>query len=436
MSGSPGQYSLQTVAFCSVLLVGVSIAAFVGMFSPIASIVLMIFIASLALVNVDLHTAILLVAGLLVFDLQRQVGGVWLYVDFAVLPLAMMFRRNPPPRRSWIFFPYIAWALMSGFWRAVEPHVFFTTIVRWGEMGILCCAVAASCVAEDVFVVLGYTLIPLSLYAVYQISIGDFGELYHLLVPRFEGETNWLPGRASSLFYDDNAFGGFSAVLLVALLTLAMNQVKTKTCLLLSAFAALGLLCSGSRGGAVGVLVGFLVSLSCKKKLRWAIALVMVFLAALWVASYFVELPVERMSQSDDLTVETRLLAFYAGTQAFLAHPVIGIGSTNFVNALYEYTNWPFADIRSPHNTYLHLLCENGVIGAALFFTPVLYCLRRAWKNRERPVMLACCAAICCSCVHGVVDFLWLAPQYGLTMAIIVGLTLQFPVPAGGGKLG
>jgi O-antigen ligase len=429
--GLPAGNELKVVALrAAMFATGVTLAAFLGIFSPAAGMIVLVLVSSLALVNVNLRIAVLLVAALLPFDFHRLVGGFWVYIDLAVLPLAVMFRHNRPPRRSFVLFPFVAWVMLADFWRAAEPHVFFSTFIRWLEVGILCCAVAAAAawVAKEVFLVLGCTLIPLSLYAVYQVFIGDFGDLYRILIPRFEGEVAWLPGRASSLFFGANTFGGFSALLLVVLLTLAMGKVNTKICVFLSGFAVLGLLCSGSRGGAMGAVAGLLIVLAHKRKLRWTFGFAAVFLAVLWITSNFVELPVERMLQSDDFTVETRLLAFYAGAQAFLAHPIIGIGSTNFVNALYEYTNWPIGDIRSPHNTYLHLLAENGVVGAALFFMPIFYCLRHAWKQREEPVMLACFAAICCACVHGLVDFLWMAPQYSLTMAIILGVTLRLPI--------
>ncbi len=407
------------------LVTGAILAISIGVFSPSAGMLTFILISFLVLVNANLQTAVLLIAALVPFDFQRQIGDSWIYIDLAVLPLAFLLLKNRPPLRSFVLCPFIAWIMIADSLRATEPHVFFTTWIHWLEGAILCCAVAAACVAEEVLIILGYTLIPLSLYAVYQVAIGDFGDLYRVLNPRWVFDVAWLPGRAYSLMFGANTFGGFAALLLVVLFALAVNKIRTNTCVVLSGFGLVGLLCSGSRGGAIGATVGILFILACKRKLLWALGFSAVLVLVVWAISHVVALPIERMAQSDDFTVETRLLGFYAGTQAFLSHPIVGIGSTNFINALYQYVKWPIGDIRSPHNTYLHLLAENGLFGALLFFAPIAYCFWRAWKHRQQPVMLACLAAIVCSCVHGLVDFLWMSPQYGLTMAIFLGICLM-----------
>jgi O-antigen ligase len=411
------------------LVTGATLAISIGVFSPSAGMLTFILVSFLVLMNANLPTAVLLIAALVPFDFHRQIGDSWIYIDLAVLPLAFLLLENRPPLRSFVLFPFVVWIMIADSLRATEPHVFFTTWIHWLEGAILCCAVAATFVGAEVLIVLGYTLIPLSLYAVYQVAIGDFGDLYRALNPRWAFEVAWLPGRAYSLMFGANTFGGFAALILVVLIALAVNKIRTNTCVVLSGFAFVGLVCSGSRGGAIGAAAGILIILACKRRLLWALGFTAVLVVLVWTISYFVTLPIERMAQSDDFTVETRLLGFYASTRAFFSHPLVGIGSTNFINALHQYVNWPIGDIRSPHNTYLHLLAENGLVGALLFFAPIVYCLVRSWKHRQQPVMLACLAAIVCSCVHGLVDFLWMAPQYGLTMAILLGICLMNVVP-------
>lgn len=51
---------------------------------------------------------------------------------------------------------------------------------------------------------------------------------------------------------------------------------------------------------------------------------------------------------------------------AFRSSPILGIGIGNFVSQLGAYT--------ATHNTYLQILCEQGVVGFILFIIPLLYC--------------------------------------------------------------
>ena len=55
--------------------------------------------------------------------------------------------------------------------------------------------------------------------------------------------------------------------------------------------------------------------------------------------------------------------------QAFYDNPILGIGIGNFIPYTKAYT--------SVHNTYLQVLCEQGIIGFLFFITPILYCLQK-----------------------------------------------------------
>lgn len=54
---------------------------------------------------------------------------------------------------------------------------------------------------------------------------------------------------------------------------------------------------------------------------------------------------------------------------AFYDHPIFGIGIGNFIPYTHAYT--------SVHNTYLQVLCEQGIIGFLFFIIPIFYCLQK-----------------------------------------------------------
>ena len=162
------------------------------------------------------------------------------------------------------------------------------------------------------------------------------------------------------------------------------------------------------------------IFLADRKRAVW---LVIFLIPVLWIGSSFASL--ERASELDDFTVQTRLTAFYVATRAFVDNPIIGIGTTNFPDALNKYVNWRFStEIAAAHNTYLNVLCEDGVIGFVLFFGPLSWLMLQAWKKRSSPVVLAGIAGMAAFLAHGFVDHLQGDPQYRYTFALMLACCL------------
>ena len=98
----------------------------------------------------------------------------------------------------------------------------------------------------------------------------------------------------------------------------------------------------------------------------------------------FVETYTEIQEGDDFTTGRSDLYAM--AIKAFEDHPLTGVGVGKFM----EYTK-AYTDV---HNTYLQVLCEQGIVGLLFFVFPLLYCLRntvkqlRTIKNTElRPLL-------------------------------------------------
>lgn len=63
-----------------------------------------------------------------------------------------------------------------------------------------------------------------------------------------------------------------------------------------------------------------------------------------------------------DLSLVGRVQAMRAGTVVFLDHPVLGVGPGNFVLVIGDYVERPPAGL-GPHNIYIEIAAEEGVIG-------------------------------------------------------------------------
>ncbi len=87
----------------------------------------------------------------------------------------------------------------------------------------------------------------------------------------------------------------------------------------------------------------------------------------------------------------TRMLIWETAYNAFLAHPVIGIGAYSFPAESGLYRTIPYFLYRyfvqglSPHITYLEVLTETGVVGMAGFLIFIISALKLAFKTMMSP---------------------------------------------------
>jgi putative inorganic carbon (hco3(-)) transporter len=128
----------------------------------------------------------------------------------------------------------------------------------------------------------------------------------------------------------------------------------------------------------------------------------------------------------------TRLYGWKLALQIWWAHPLWGggIGNYEFVSADYDFVLGPNSQGSSPHETYLYLLANYGLIGAI----SVLYVL---WKSLRanlnlltgaepeiRLVAGALAFAICCNLVGWFADDSgFLGPHAGYLLWLLVGLS-------------
>jgi O-antigen ligase len=148
----------------------------------------------------------------------------------------------------------------------------------------------------------------------------------------------------------------------------------------------LGIFLSLSRGGLVALVVSLLVAMVVGG--RWRLRVVLVaFALALAGVVYFTQvasLPSRERISSIGGGGTGRVDLWTVGGRMVAAHPVRGIGVGNFQTSSIHYLLQSGAIqrddfiIETPkvaHNTYLQVLAELGIVGAALFAGILLFCL-------------------------------------------------------------
>lgn len=195
-----------------------------------------------------------------------------------------------------------------------------------------------------------------------------------------------------------------------------------------------------SRGGAAGLMVGFLILFSFtrtrgEKRARVVRVFVFVVLAALGLLLYRgVEGIVDRFEQlaEEDSSWEGRRALRQAGARMFRDFPLLGAGGGAFryVFPAYQPERYGNRAARYVHNDWLQVACETGALGAAVAYTGIavfLFSLLRSVRRRRDPycrlIFGGAFAGVAAMLVHSLVDFnLYMVTANGLVFTVLLGV--------------
>ncbi len=413
---------LRPMLMASLTVCWVAAAGLIWLSSPWSAVFLIILGTIAVIAQLSLRTVVLAFMFILPFDLHRQIGGQWVYLDLLTAAVAIpLFRlKRWPPILCWLLVPFFLYFILTGAPRSLFPVWFWGYAARWSIALCFCAAVAMSRAAEKLAIAAGITLIPLTTYGLYQLFLGDFGWLYNWMNPHMLDQP-WM-ARSYSLLWHPNVFGDFSGMVTAMMLALAAKGHRPRLSFSLAAFGVVGVICSGSRGAEIGVGIAILVILTQTPNYWRKFAVIVVAIFIVWVAQHYEVIPLQRAQELDEFTVETRTLVWGEAYAAWQQHQWIGLGATNFSGLMGNFGNLETAHA---HNTYLQVLAETGVIGFVLFYGPLVYFLWRAWRARFVPIAFAGACALVFWFAHGVVDYdLEQSPHCLLLLFAVIGLII------------
>lgn len=233
-------------------------------------------------------------------------------------------------------------------------------------------------------------------------------------------------GRVSSVFAPvANYFAMFAAPLIVYALGLAASGRQRVLALVSAAVGSMALLLSHSFGGYLGLGVGVLiltlmfVDKNVQKKMLLSVGAVAVAVL-LW------QLPLPYLREKVNFTTRSstavRAQIWQTAVVIGREHPVWGIGPNAFEKAYRETVprlyfpplEWLVA---KPHNLYLNLWVETGLLSLIGTLGALVVLLRALFRSRAFPVA----AAIVAILIHGLVD----TPLFKNDLAVLaVALTV------------
>ena len=286
---------------------------------------------------------------------------------------------KPPPRAFWLFTIYLCVVALMGilqepqFHSQIITHLFTRTqlliffwlsynLVRYERIGKgTLWALAVACIVLATLQALGLT----------------------------STSTAKLAGRVTAFGANPNAVAGVLSIGLLILVGLAYGRENSDSKVRLLTWLSFGVLAAaiirtGSRGATVALVGGFVAFLlkgrSLETKLKVGIIILLGISSLVW-ASYSIEairVRWERTFIQGDLAGREQI--FEEAWSVFQEKPLFGWGP---VRHYYELGSRVGAPTRDPHNLYLWVLMETGVLGAILFFSGLWLCLHAAWKARN-----------------------------------------------------
>jgi O-antigen ligase len=209
--------------------------------------------------------------------------------------------------------------------------------------------------------------------------------------------------RPGSVAGDPNVFSASAVTVLPIMVAFALGQNGWKRafsvgCLLLTLIA---FLLAESRGGFIALVVLVVLQLRDARHRGKLIVVALVILALFLVSPVS---PIDRLlhpTYSDTESSDARLQLWSIAFRIIADHPIVGVGLWQFAPYLIKYLP-PGVDLgfHVPHNTYLEVAVELGIVGLALFlamffFTFLnLYRIRKAAKRLGDAFMYSLSTAI------------------------------------------
>jgi O-antigen ligase len=291
---------------------------------------------------------------------------------------------KPPGIAIW-WALFLFWSGISVFW-AVEPSGALRQLATSGALIIFYLVAVSFRITEHEFAwvvrlaILGGCLA--AMFAVYEYSAG----------------INWATGSGSSLVERGSLivgetevnpdYFGLRLILPIALAVAAFLTARGWLGRLVSfcalAITVLALLLTMSRAALLSLVVliiVFLVRLRLYRRLLPVIVLGSLLLAAM-PATFF-----QRIQEAGKTGGAGRLDIWEAGLEMFKHYPLVGTGLGNFLVVYPQYAGFSpkfHGFVRSPHNTYLNVLVDLGILGLVLFLIAIVTQIREASDSRKR----------------------------------------------------
>lgn len=293
-----------------------------------------------------------------------------------------------------------------------------------------------------------YSTLAVALYGFYQFATHDFGALFWIVNPRFS--TDLAPGRSefwewrnriTSVLTSEMELGHYLNLCIpIGVVLWLQERLHAFRWLLVTAalLAALFLTFTfGAWASLLAAVVLFVVLLRNQSGWKLLAGGCAISLAGIFAV---LESPLQEFIATKFLShgmgtfgwdVLTRLDNWIFACQVWAQHPLIGVGAGNFQALQYEhdFVFSPWAPAGStPHETYLYILAQYGIVGFVSLLAIVLGALRSNWRLRAHPSMGIVALGLAFALTVNLIgwfsdDSSFFSPHAGYLVWVVIGLS-------------
>ena len=407
------------------------------------------------------YELLLVMVFLIPFNFVFTIGPVPMAAEllkvFAWVPFLLWQRGRKQPLKAskynWCFAVLAGLVFLSVFRSKDLPFTIKESVRLLSNVGLCYLVLNLVDSREKVFRlfrVLAFSTFLVACYGFYQFTIQDFGGLFWIVNPRLDTglshgrDTFWeWRHRITSVLTSEMELGHYFNLCLPVAVVLWLTEVRKTLAagwflVVLTIVGGLLLTFTFAAWLSVTVTAGLLVLFLAKRRWKVALAGALIFLVLAGVTtfspvqSFLVGKIYENSVGGLAWDAYTRWQSWMLALQAWRSHPLIGIGYGSFpsmtVGNLDFLTQDWVSSGSSPHNIYLYLLSELGLVGLAtvvfIFFRTVRTNLRLLNTPGLRQIGLGLAFALTTAFIGGCSDDSVLyGPHASYLVWLLIGLS-------------
>ncbi|MBL6980971.1 MAG: O-antigen ligase family protein [Anaerolineales bacterium] len=339
---------------------------------------------------------------------------------------------------------------------AADPQRTIYAIQGFVKDALIVVIVAILMRRPDQFRNVAYTLLGAGVFlgtlSIIQFASGDFGNNFwgfaQAPVMHIIGDTN--SSRTSGPFGNPNDYSQIMLVLFPLALDRLWNE-KSRWLKIFNTYAAAVVLGSViltfSRSGFVSlVLAGFVFLVYYRPKFSNIVPIMLLgFMLIPFVPREYADrmgtlslfTPGSNYNPIGEVSLRGRTSEMLVGWMMFLDRPIFGVGVENYPVYYQEYSRRvgldPRTEARSPHNLYLEVLAERGLLGFA-FFMLILWMTYRGLREARRDFLrmedknyIGLVTAFSIGVLSYFIGSIFMHSSYPRFMWLLVGISLALP---------
>lgn len=260
--------------------------------------------------------------------------------------------------------------------------------------------------------------------------------LVQYLNPSFSIPAKWvdyenykITKRIYSTFSNPNIFGFF--INLIIILACVELENKGKNYKIAAITGTIGLLClvlTFSRTSWVSLCVSLLIVgvIINRKYIKYSL---IIFVAIITIDFLLGSGRINPISAANDSGLMYRFEIWKSCIKVFLDYPITGIGFGALFDYICSYSDTISAYVEHPHNMYLHIAVETGLVGISIalfvFVNLIKKIKRRFESNRKDKIAMIAILLVTMTLINGISDSVLFSYQISLLASIFSGIVIS-----------